>query len=277
MIGVLVTELTSRNNPEILFQLGQEIQDTGNRMLVFTLHHEDDMESILAEILTYHVDGVISGATMPDEMLNICGRHRIPVVLYNRSPRSATASAVSCDHSVGMADLVDHLVEGGVRHAAFLAGPERAPVSDSRLAAARAALAEHGLRLEHVVRGDYSYESGRAVAGDLLRRVKSIDTLVCANDTMALGAIDACRHDLQLRVPEDVAVTGFDDIPQAVWPSYSLTTLRQPVRTMTRAAVRMLMEMISGDSLGSERRLMPAKLQIRQSTRRQTHTGESPV
>lgn len=266
MIGVVVTDLTTRNYPEVLFHLGQEIQETGNRMLVFTLPQDEATGALATDILAFHVDGVISGATLPDEMLELCARHRIPVVLYNRNPRGASAASVGCD-TLAMSDLVAHLVRGGLKRAAFIGGPVDAAVTRLRLQAGQAALAEHGLVLESIRHSDYSYEGGRAAAGALLRERPGIDTVLCANDGLALGAIDACRFDLGLGVPEDVAVTGFDDIPQAAWPTYDLTTLRQPVQAMTRAAVRMLTEAIAGVDLGRERRLMPAELRIRHSTR----------
>ena len=270
MLGVLVTETTTRNYPEILFHLGQEIQAAGSRMLVFTLPSDEDSASVLGDLLAYHVDGVVAGASMSGDMLEVCQRHRLPVVLYNRVPRGPSTSAVGCDHATGMKDLCAHLFAGGMRRASFLAGPGSAPVSMDRQAAAAAALAGHGLELSRIVHADYSYEGGRAAAALLLAGSTRPDTIICANDSMALGVIDACRYDLGLRVPGDVAVTGFDDIPQAGWPSYSLTTLRQPVRDMTRAAVRMVLEHIAGEAIAMERRLMPAGLAIRGSTRAMT-------
>lgn len=266
-LGVVVTETTTRNYPDVLFHLGQEIQSTGNRMLVFTLAGDEGAEALLEDLLAYHVDGVISGATMPQAMLETLAHQHIPVVFYNRVARGGKASAVGCDHDTAMEDLVAHLALGGLERAAFLAGPEGAPVSDDRLAGVRLALAKRGMEIERVARADYSYDGGRAAASVLLGGSPRPDTLICANDAMALGALDACRHDLALRVPDDVAVSGFDDIPQAAWPSYDLTTLHQPVGVMSRSAVRMVIEMAGGEGPGRERRLMRAELRPRGSTR----------
>lgn len=268
MVGVLVTDVTTANYPEILFHLGHEIQATGSRMLVFAVPRDDEAGAALADLLAYHVDGIVSCVSMPEPMLRICERHRVPVVLYNRIPRGSLASAVGCDHATAMADMAGHLVAGGLGRAAFVAGPAGAPVSDDRLGGARAAMAGRGLALDRVVEGDYSYAGGRALARTLCARSDRPDIVICANDMMALGVMDACRFDLGLRVPEDVAVAGFDDIPQAAWPTYGLTTLRQPVRRMTRAAVGMLMAHVAGEEIGSERRLMQAEIKIRASTRR---------
>lgn len=268
LIAVLVTDKTTRNYPEVLYRLGQEIQATGNRMLVFTIASEDLAGGVLNDLLGYHVDGIVAGTNLNGDLLEACHRHRIPVVLYNRVPRGSFASAVGCDHVTGMADLVAHLRETGPKRLGFVAGPEGAVVSDDRLAGARMALAGTGLGFDRIVHADYSYDGGRAAARELLADEGRPDTVLCANDAMALGVIDACRYDLGLRVPQDVQVTGFDDLPESAWPSHDLTTVRQPVEMLSRAAIRMLEEHIAGTAIGSERRLMPAELKIRGSTRK---------
>lgn len=267
MIGVVMTELTARNYPDVLRYLSDEIQATGNRMLLCTVPHDGEAAAGAADLLAFQVDGIISSALLPRATLEASDRQGVPVVLYNRSPLSHLASSIGCDHSLAMDALIDHLMAGGLGRTVFVAGPENAPVSNDRLQGARNALAARGVELERVLHGDYSYESGRAVARDGLSGAARPDTVICANDATALGVIDAYRFDLGLRVPDDVAVAGFDDIAQAGWPSYALTTLRQPVRRMTQMSVRLLMEQVAGTAAGGERRLMPAELKRRASTR----------
>lgn len=267
MIAVIATDLSSRAYPEILFYLGNEIQDAGNRMLVFALPSDEYDGALLRNVLAYHVDGIVSSAVLDDEFLASCDRQNVPVVLFNRTPRGARASAVACDHAPGMELLVNHVAPTSVGPLAFLAGPEAAPVSRERLAGARSALAHLGRSIDHIVHSDYSFEGGRAAARRLMALPDRPRIILCANDSMALGAMDECRHVLGFRVPKDVAITGFDDIPQASWPSYDLTTLRQPVRRMAHMAVRFLTEQIDGQAAPGERRLLPAELMVRGSTR----------
>ncbi|HMR29815.1 MAG TPA: LacI family DNA-binding transcriptional regulator [Geminicoccaceae bacterium] len=267
MIAAIVTDLSNRAYPEILFYLGNEIQDTGNRMLVFALPSDDHPGDVLRNVLAYHVDGIVSSAVLDDEFLASCDRQNVPVVLFNRTPRGSRASAVACDHGLGMDLLISHIAARNEGPLAFLAGPEAAPVSRERLAGARSALAQLGRSIDRIVHSDYSFEGGRAAARQLMALPERPRTIVCANDSMALGVMDECRHVLGLEVPEDVAVTGFDDIPQASWPSYELTTLRQPVRRMAHMAVRFLTEQIGGQAAPGERRLLAAELMVRGSTR----------
>ncbi len=162
-----MTDLTARNYPEILFHLGREIQETGNRMLLFAVPSDED-SSGASDLLSYHVDGIISSAALPKEMVATCAARGVPIVLYNRVPPSASVSAVGCDHQAAMEGLVDHLAKAGLTRPAFVAGPAAAPVSSDRLAGFRAALAQRGLTAPKVVHGDYSYESGRALARSLV-------------------------------------------------------------------------------------------------------------
>jgi len=118
------------------------------------------------------------------------------------------------------------------------------------------------------VHADYSYAGGRGAVPGLLGGGLAPDTIVCANDAMALGAIDACRFDLHLRVPDDIAIAGYDDIPEGAWSPYDLTTLAQPLEALSRASVRMIGEQLDGTGGRGEQRRMQAELVIRSSTRR---------
>jgi DNA-binding LacI/PurR family transcriptional regulator len=106
-----------------------------------------------------------------------------------------------------------------------------------------------------MVRGDFSDESGVRGVHKLMDDGARFDAIVSVSDLMAIGAIDACREQFGLKVPEDVSVIGFDGSGPATWLSYRVTSIRQPVSRMTEAAISMLMERIEDPSLPAERRL----------------------
>ena len=262
MIGVIITEITALNYPDLLRLLAHEIRATGNRMLLCPVPDDAGGAAGAADLIAFHVDAMVSTALLPAATLRACEAHGIPVVLYNRTPSEVLAGAVVCDHVAAMEALVAHLDAGGLGRVAYLAGPETAPISNDRLAAAGLALAARKQSFVRVMHGDYSYEGGRRAIGAALWEARP-DTIICGNDAMALGVLDGLRFDRGVQTPEAVAVAGFDDVQQAAWPTYELTTLGQPIKRMTRAAVQMLV----GNGARGERLLLPAELKVRSSTR----------
>lgn len=267
IVAVLVSEATTSSYPTLLLHLGQRIQAASHRMLVFIQPGPGDPMSALPDILGYHVDAVIAGVTVPDEVMQGCADHRLPVVLYNQVSRHPWASSVGCDDPAALDSLAAHLRAGGSRRLHVLSGPPGAPVAESRLRAAVQAAAAHGLEIAGVSHADYTHGGGRRAAAALLAGASRPDTVVCVNDAMALGVVDACRYDLGLSIPGEVAVTGYDDVPEGARPPYRLTTLAQPVEALTQAALRIVCERVDGTALLGERRLMPVRLRVRESTR----------
>ncbi len=267
MLGVLISEATAHSYGDLLFRLGAEIQAAGYRMLVFTVSGTNAAAASLPDIIAYNLDGLICGVSVPDAVVAACAERHIPIVLYNRSGRGGWACSVGCDDPGGLSALAAHLRRGGSRRLKYIAGPAEAPVSQSRGRALRDAAAEHGLEVLDIVHADWSYDGGRAAMLRLLDEGPRPDTVVCANDSMALGAIDACRFDLKLDVPGDIAVAGYDNVPEGAWPTYALTTLAQPLHALTRTAVRMIREQLDGSGTPGEQRRMPATLVVRGSTR----------
>ena len=258
-VGVLLTDSVVAYYPDVLLNLGRAIQAAGSRTLLFSVPSEAEAATTLDDILGYQVDGLVSAVGLTRGMCAALARRGVPVVFYNRAPQGPGTGAVGVDHAAAMAALADHLVGIGRRTVAFLAGPPGALVSEARLQTLRTALAERGGTVATVVRADYSYRGGRAALPALLLPGMP-DAICCANDTMALGVLDACRHDGGPPVPRTVAVTGFDDIEQAGWPSYDLTTLRQPAAAMAESAVELL------SNPGGTERQVAATLVVRGST-----------
>lgn len=277
IIGVLVTDATARNYPDLITQLGMEIQAAEHRMLLFTLPDEAAAGETLNDILAYQVDGLVSAVTVPKHMLDMCAERDIPVVLYNRPARHRWPAKVGSDHAEAMGQLVEHLLRCGYRRPAFISGPPGHVVSEARLVGLRAALAPTGIRLVGMAHADYSYEGGRRAARDVSQYKTTPDVLICANDAMAMGAMDTYRFDLGLRVPGEIGVTGFDDVPAAAWPAYALTTLRQPRESLALGAVELVLRHLDGKPCCGETRLLQAQLAARTSTRRPESMPEPPL
>ncbi|WP_446325547.1 LacI family DNA-binding transcriptional regulator [Blastomonas sp. CACIA14H2] len=251
LVAVLISSLTNLYYPQVLAELTQRLDAQGIRVLLFALQAESDVGTALEHVWRYRVDGAIAAARLSSAQLQLFERHHVPVVLYNRHSEGESVPSVCCDSIGGERLLVDRLVEAGHRDFAIISGPDDSYVSNERVEGARARLEHHGL-IAHIIPGQFDHDSGAAGARALLTADRRPDAIICANDLMAIGAIDTARDEFGLDIPADISIVGFDGVEPAAWPSYRLTTIRQPVRRMTDAAVTMLLERIENPALPPE-------------------------
>ena len=254
LVAVLISNLTNLYYPEVLAELTRRLSEHDIRVLLFALQAESDVDSILDQVWRYRVDGAIVAAHLSPEKLRDFARHRVPVVLYNRSSEEEPVSSVCCDSQGGERLLVDGLYGAGARHFGIIAGPDDSFVSQERVRGAQQRLQELGLKVA-IVSGAFDYASGASGLRELHTSLgNKLDALICANDLMAIGAIDCARNELGLRIPDDLSIVGFDGVAPAEWASYHVSTIRQPVRRMTDAAVSMILERIDDPALPPETR-----------------------
>jgi DNA-binding LacI/PurR family transcriptional regulator len=259
LVAVMISNLTNLYYPQVLAELTGQLDARNIRVLLFALQNEGDVGKMLPQIWRYRVDGVIAAARLTPEHLAQFERHRVPVVLYNRDAENDVVPSVFCDSIGGERLLVDRLVEAGHKRFVILAGPSDSYVSNQRVEGALARLTHHSLTAE-VLPGRFDHESGAEGLRTAMAMQERPDALICANDLMAIGAIDTARDEFALRIPEDISIVGFDGVGPAAWPSYRLTTIRQPVRRMTEAAVTMLLERIASPELPPEVRSFTGSL-----------------
>jgi DNA-binding LacI/PurR family transcriptional regulator len=254
MVAVIISNLTNLYYPEVLSELTQRLSQRGTRVLLFTLQRESEIDEILEQVWRYRVDGVVAAARLSHDQVREFERHRVPFVFYNRYFQDHPVNAVCCDQEGGARLLVNRLHAAGHRRFALIGGPPDSVVGVERIRGAQARLAELGITDVAVVDGDYGYDRGAAALRELMKRGR-FDAIVSANDVTALGAMDAARFEFGLKVPEQLSIVGFDGVGPASWTSYRLTTVRQPVRRMTEAAVSMLMDRIESTGLPPEKRV----------------------
>ena len=251
LVAVVISNLTNLYYPQVLAELTQRLDREGIRVLLFALQNEGDAGQVLSQLWRYRVDGAIAAARLSAEQLALFRRHRVPVVLYNRYAEKEAVPSVFCDSIGGERLLVDQLIAAGHQHFMILSGPEDSYVGNQRVNGAIERLAHHG-KSAVVVPGRFDHESGAEGLRTAMAKRQRPDALICANDLMAIGAMDAARHEFNLSIPDELSIVGFDGVGPAEWPSYQLTTIRQPVRRMTDAAVTMLLERIANPELPPE-------------------------
>ncbi|WP_306215571.1 LacI family DNA-binding transcriptional regulator [Actinoplanes sp. RD1] len=164
----------------------------------------------------------------------------VPAVLIGRPGEPVPINYVDLANETGAGLAADHLVARGARTIGMISGPPAVPAGADRIAGFRRAMARHGHGWVPLVSGNFTRESGEAAARELLARHPGIDGLFVANDLMALGAVITLRA-AGRRVPEDVAVVGFDDSSAALAADPPLTTVRQPLEDMAAEAAQLLL------------------------------------
>lgn len=259
LVAVIISNLTNLYYPEVLAELTAKLSSHGIRVLLFTLAGESEIDDVLDQVWRYQVDGAIVAARLSPAQLAAFRLRQIALVLYNREGDGTPVASVSCEFAAGETLLIDGLIAAGSRSFGIIAGPPDSTVGEAHVRGACSRLALAGITDVPVDRGDFSYESGYDAARRLLA-VHRLDAIIAANDVMALGAMDAARIDHGIAVPQQLSVVGYDGVSPAMWRSYMLTTVRQPVGRMTEAAVSMLIERIDNPDLGAERRLFSGDL-----------------
>lgn len=261
MVAVILSSRANLNYPEVLSLLNKQLAARNERVLLFNLDDAASLEEILEQIWTFQVDGVIAlAAHFDNQSIEKFKEQNIPLVLFNRVVPGQTASSVSVDHEFGISQLISLLDERHHQDYLIIAGPTESDVAKQRLTFATQALAAKGYSNVPVIYGDYGYDSGRQAFEQWMQAHPAPTAVICGNDTMAIGVIDQARSQWGLKVPEDLSVVGFDGVHSVAWHSYQLTTIRQPLEPMTKAAVDILLEQIENPDNPPQSRVWPGTL-----------------
>jgi DNA-binding LacI/PurR family transcriptional regulator len=215
-----------------------------------------------------HVDGVLLGSLHGDDPLpGQLAASGVPVVLVGRPPRDADVSYVDVDNREGARRATHHLIGQGRRQVATIAGPADMVAGHDRLAGYRDALADAGIPFDEslAVSADFTHDGGVAAMERLLAVRPELDAVFCASDLMAAGALTTLIA-AGRRVPDDVAVVGFDDSPIAATSRPPLTSVRQPVEEMGREMVHLLLDLIAHNDRVARRVVLATELILRASS-----------
>jgi LacI family transcriptional regulator len=246
-ISVIVSDLTNPFFPSLLTPIYDELQIMGYRVVLFTERTDIPTgQESLRRLLDRSIDGVlVTTATLESRFAAELQRSGLPMVLLNRYIDGLDVDRVISDNFGGAVIGGRHLLELGHRRLGIVRGPSNTSTSRDRTAGLLDVLAKNGITQDPALirEGAYSHQSGYQHTRELLRLPDPPTAIVCGNDVVAFGALDAALS-LGVRVPQDVSILGFDDIPMASWEVFQLSTLRQPIGDMARAAVRMLAERI---------------------------------
>jgi DNA-binding LacI/PurR family transcriptional regulator len=244
LVALIVAEIQTPHRSSLLAALSNQLQAAGKvGLLINTDRSDESVAQALRQAISYRTEAAIVLSGMPDTSLaEICLRNGMRLVFINRNEERPGALRVRLDDAAAGRQAFASLAAAGCKRLAFASSKAGTPSLEDRATGFRAAAVEAGVSIVEAASGMTSYQTGLDVGTRLLTAAERPDGIFCATDLIACGVIDAARQRFKLRVPEDISVIGFDDIEQAAWESYNLTTFRQPLGEIAEAAVSYLSE-----------------------------------
>lgn len=243
-IGLLLTDLDNQFYSHIIAPVHRELEALGYQLMLHT--ESADNDTIVERLLANGLDGVILATTTIDSVAPLRLKDRgLPFVYFNRIGSFVDADAAVVNSVPGYREAVRAAVALGHRHVGAVLGPSNTSTAQGRESSLRDALTAEGLQLDErdVRRTPYGAGEGEVAAAELLSGPDRPTVLFCGNDVVAYGALNAA-HRAGLRVPEDVSIIGFDDLPEAAWPIIDLATVGYDIAGMARAAADLIVRRI---------------------------------
>ena len=268
MIGVVVAYLENQFYPEALERLSNCLQEKGYHVLIFMAGKDrQSIDNVIEEILDYQVDGIIAASvSMSSGLCERCRNAGVPMVLFNRAQDEPNMSAITSDNIEGGKKIAKFLISSGHKKISYIAGWEGASTQRDREAGFISILNDAGLSLHSRKVGNFVLEESREATRSMFLN-NPPEAVFVANDHMAFAVMDTLRYELGLKIPDDVSVVGYDDVPAASWASYSLTTVQQPVNIMVRETVEILIEKIENPEARPQKIKVDGPLILRKSAK----------
>ena len=269
IIGLVVAHLDNYFYPEALELLSNALQKKGYHVLVFMVAKTaGSIDDVVDEILDYQVDGIIlASVAMSSKLASRCNARGVPVILFNRSQDDDRFSAITSDNIFGGQKVARFLIAGGHKRIGYIAGWEGASTQRDRETGFVEELKQHGMSLYAREVGNFNVDEARQAAHKMFSGDKIPDAVFVASDHMAFAVMDVLRFEIGLKIPEQVSVVGYDDVPVSSWPAYDLTTVRQPANRMVAETVSMILECIENKKTKPRQIKIDGPLIMRGSTR----------
>jgi LacI family transcriptional regulator len=269
VLGVLADHLDQPFISHLVTGVVGAASATGNEVLIYSLaDRQRRPPAKVLKLLQQFTDGVIALPPPAAGFVAALSEGRYPLVTIDNPAEPCTHPTVAADSYGGARAAMHHLAELGHRRVAFVTGAEQLASAHQRRRAYDDAVPVLGLAREPglVIPGDYTLAGGRR-AGERLLKLKHRPTAVFASNDLSAFGLMAVLQESGLKIPDDMSVVGFDDLPAACQIHPMLTTVRQPIEDLGRAAVHTLLALIAGLPAAATQVILPTELVVRQSTR----------
>ncbi|BAU87101.1 lacI family transcriptional regulator [Streptomyces laurentii] len=274
-LGLVISDVVNPYFAHLARSVEEEARELGYSVIIGNADERPDLQDHhVRTLLDRRIDGLLVSPTDGGSplMLN-AATNGTPMVFVDRWIAGVDVPVVRADGRAAVHDLVAHLHALGHRRLAIIAGPAATTTGSERVESFRAAMSEYGLPLPdaYIGQGDFQAESGRRATERFLDLAEPPEVVFAADNLMALGALDAIRA-RGLRIPDDIALAAFDDIPWFVHTDPAITVISQPTAELGRAAVRALVDRVEGRAAASV--TLPARLVVRRSCGETGEPGE---
>lgn len=242
IVCLIVSDVATPYRSALLRELTLLLQNAGKvAMLINTDRSDGSVDRALRQAIRYRADASIMLSGMPDKSIaQLCLRSGQRLVLINRDDEQPGPLRINLDDDEAAGRVVTAFVRAGCRKLAFANSEAGTPSLMARERGFVAAANALGIKVCVERHGWTGYEAGKVLAQRMLTRTERPDAVFCATDLLACGFMDAARHQFSVSVPDQLCIAGFDDIEQASWSSYDLTTFAQPVSAIASKAVEWL-------------------------------------
>ncbi|PWW01926.1 LacI family transcriptional regulator [Hoeflea marina] len=278
IVAVLTSDFANPFQPALMEALTSGMR--AEQLTPLLLKGTSPMESadeLIQLALSYRVAAiVVTVLNASQRMIERCFEAHVPLIFLNRVAEDTPATSVCLNSRSGARRVAEIFVESGTTRIGMISGNTGSWTNSMRRGGFRERLDELGHDLLGHIQGDFSYQSGHKAALQLMADFPRLDAIYACNDAMAFGAMDAIRFVRGARVPDDISVVGFDDVPVAAWGAYRLTTIHQPVAQMVEQTIQILKRPDRGLGLSEQVFLYDGHLVQRDTTRPVTlREGES--
>jgi len=261
LVGMIASRMSNPYRSEQIDALAKRLVKEGFRPMLFCIDEGMDEEQLLSILLNYQVSGVvITSDAPPEEICAECARMQVPLALVDRIDDLPFVDRINGDNVKGGRMVADALIDAGRTKLVAVQQHVTGYSGKARTAAFLERAKQNNIPASILYVDESEYEGGAAAAADIIKQIDQNLGVFCPSDNVALGLLDALRNKHGIRVPEQLSLIGYDDIPQASWAFADLTTVKQSVEEFAKVTVDLLKERIKNPDADPKNEIVDVKL-----------------
>lgn len=248
MVGLVIGDSLGPFYNKIVNEFVAKLQEIGKQCLLFRVSRTERLDQVIEKVLQFHVEiAVITASAMTKMMAEEIERNDIPVVLLNRFIPGTEVSTVYVDPLDGSRKVAEYLLSKGHKNIGYIHLKYEADEETEKRIGFYSVLRQNQIYQIKEETSGYDYKEGYAAGLRMLRGSNRPTAIFCTSDLIAMGVMDAARNVLGLRIPEDLAVVGYDDVEMASWGNYNLTSVHQPIDELIDEIVKVIRYQLDGE------------------------------